>query len=233
MVVSLKANRKRILAVVVLIVVVVGGFLVIPKMVTSPMKHYGETAEQRISFLTSFGYDVAAEPIDARKVTIPREFNEVYTKYNEMQQAQGFDLKPYKGRECTQYIYLINNYPNSTKEIHATLLVYEGVIIGGDVSCAEVDGFMHGFALDSARYGESASGRSESSEQTQVSEEPSSQAEPEGESAQIEESSQGVESSQVDESGEASQQEVSQTEAGAEQTEAVLEEVEADIYPTD
>ena len=163
MVLSLKANRKRILAVLIIIAIVVGGFIIIPKLTTAPMKHYGETAVQRREFLNAFGYVISDEPIDVRTVTVPKEFNDVYTKYNIMQKSQGFDLKPFKGRECQQYIYLVNNYPNTTKEIHATLLVYEGLIIGGDVSCAEVDGFMHGFAMDSARYGEAESAKTESS----------------------------------------------------------------------
>lgn len=173
MVVSLKANRKRILAVLVLIAVVVGGFIIIPKLTTAPIKHYGETASQRIEFLESFGYQINSEPIDVRNVTIPKEFNDVYSKYNDMQKAQSFDLKPYKGKECTQYIYLIQNYPNTDKEIHATILVYNGVIIGGDVCCAEVDGFMHGFALDSARYGAGEDETSAASVASQISSETS------------------------------------------------------------
>ena len=163
MVLSLKANRKRILAVLIVIAIVVGGFIIIPKLTTAPVKHYGETAVQRREFLNAFGYVISEEPIDVRTVTIPKEFNDVYTKYNIMQKAQNFDLKPFKGKECQQFIYLISNYPNTNKEIHATLLVYQGVIIGGDVSCAEVDGFMHGFAMDSARYGDEESAKTESS----------------------------------------------------------------------
>lgn len=241
MVVSLKANRKRILAVFVLIVVVVGGFLVIPKLVTAPMKHYGETASQRVEFLKSFGYDVAQEPVDARKVTIPREFNEVYTKYNTMQKAQGFDLKPYRGRECWQYVYLVNNYPNSTKEIHATLLVYEGVIIGGDVSCAEIDGFMHGFALDSARYGEDVSAKSEASE-SGTSEESAPAPEGTGENAQVQQddAAQKDASAGEEQPAESASEDISEdpAEETAGEPEEELQETGAEaeaeeIYPTD
>ena len=42
------------------------------------------------------------------------------TAYNVMQQAQGFDLKPYAGEICTQYLYKIDNYPDET-EVYATL----------------------------------------------------------------------------------------------------------------
>lgn len=153
MVLSLNSNIKKILCLLLVIAVIVAGAFIVPKMVKEPIKHYGETEEQRVNFLASFGYQVDPEAIDCRTVTIPKEFNDIYSKYNDMQKAQGFDLRPFKGKECTQYIYLINNYPDTDREIHATLLVRDGVIIGGDVCCAEADGFMHGFALDSAHYG--------------------------------------------------------------------------------
>ena len=46
--------------------------------------------------------------------------------------------------------------------MYATLLVQGDLIIGGDVACGEIDGFMHGFAPDSARYGETGSAAQES-----------------------------------------------------------------------
>ena len=89
---------------------------------------------------------------DVREVVIPAKFNDVYAAYNTMQQAQGFDLLPYAGEKCTQYRYRITNYPNTPDGVFATLLVFEGNIIGGDVASGAEDGFMHGFAADSARY---------------------------------------------------------------------------------
>lgn len=84
---------------------------------------------------------------------IPAQFDDVYQNYNAMQQAQGFDLAPYAGEIVTQFKYKITNYPGET-EVFATLLVYGRLIVGGDLACAEASGFMHGFAPDSARYGE-------------------------------------------------------------------------------
>lgn len=153
MVLSLNSNKKKIMCLLLVVAVVVAGALIIPKMVKEPITYYGETNEQRVNFIASFGYTVNPEALDCRTVTIPKEFNDIYGAYNEMQKAQGFDLKPYRGKECTQYIYLIENYPGESREIHATLLVRDGVIIGGDVCCAELEGFMHGFALDSEHYG--------------------------------------------------------------------------------
>ncbi len=154
MVFSFKANKGKVLAVVALVAIIVVGAIFLPSMTQSQAEHLGETHEQRVEFLESFGWDIADEELDSRDVTIPKEFSEVYLTYNEMQKSQGFDLVPYAGVMCKQYIYQILNYPMEGKQVNATLLVYEGLIIGGDVSCAEVDGFMHGFAADSAHYGQ-------------------------------------------------------------------------------
>lgn len=166
MVVSLKANKKRILAFLILVVVVVGACLFLRSGGDEePAQEItGGTNEERVLFLQGFGWQVSQEPAETREVMIPAQFNDVYQTYNEMQKAQGFDLKPYAGETCTQYKYKIDNYPNET-EVYATLLVYGNLIIGGDVACAEVDGFMHGFAIDSARYGGVEGGGSSMPEQ--------------------------------------------------------------------
>ncbi len=169
MVVSLKANKKRILAFLILAAVVVGAciFLWGGKDQVEKKEYPGGTNEERVAFLQSFGWEVDADPAETRDVMIPAQFNDVYTTYNVMQKAQGFDLKPYAGEACTQYKYKINNYPDEP-EVYATLLVCGNLIVGGDVACAEVDGFMHGFAKDSARYGETGSGGSSPTVESQA-----------------------------------------------------------------
>lgn len=163
MVVSLKANRKRIVAFLLLAVIVVGAvFFLQGKGEEGHQPIPGGTNEERIAYLQSFGWQVQSEPVETREVMIPAQFNDVYTAYNVMQKAQGFDLEPYAGEICTQYLYKVENYPDED-EVYATLLVYGEEIIGGDVACAKVDGFMHGFAPDSARFGETGVGSSQSS----------------------------------------------------------------------
>lgn len=164
MVVSLKANRKRIIAFLLLAVIVVGAcFFLGTKGQQERQPIPGGTNEERVAYLQSFGWQVQTEPAETREVMIPAQFNDVYTAYNVMQQAQGFDLRPYAGEVCTQYLYKIDNYPDES-EVYATLLVYGGEIIGGDVASSQVDGFMHGFAPDSARFGENGLGTSQSSQ---------------------------------------------------------------------
>lgn len=151
MVVSVGAYKKRILAVLLLVAVAVAAFFLIPRGEEKPV-YPAMTNEERVAFLQGFGWQVEPEPIDMREVVIPAEFSDVYTAYNDMQKAQGFDLAPYAGEPVTQYRYRITNYPDVEGEVYATLLVREDVIIGGDVALDAENGFMHGFAADSAAF---------------------------------------------------------------------------------
>ena len=75
---------------------------------------------------------------------IPKEFNEVYEKYNKLQKQQGFDLEDYKGKTAEVYTYAVKNYGNKKQEVRANLIVCKGQLVGGDVCSAELDGFMQG-----------------------------------------------------------------------------------------
>lgn len=224
MVVSLKANRKRILAFLLLAVIVAGAcFFLQSKGGEERQPIPGGTNEERVAYLQSFGWQVQTEPTETREVMIPAQFNDVYTAYNVMQKAQGFDLEPYAGEICTQYLYKIENYPDET-EVYATLLVYGDQIIGGDVACSEVDGFMHGFAPDSARFGETGVGASESS-QAETSSSPASTAQPEASQSQVVES--------TTESAVTEEEPASAVSESAGETETAGEALPEEAYPID
>jgi len=104
----------------------------------------GETNEQRVEYLESFGWDIVDEPLESTEVIIPSEFDETYENYNLLQQTQGFDLSKYKGKKVTRYTYSVKNYPTESAEnVCATLLVSNKKIIGGDISSTSLGGFMH------------------------------------------------------------------------------------------
>lgn len=104
-----------------------------------------ETEEERITFIRSFGWEVADVPEEASEVQIPRDFDDVYTQYNLIQKAQGLDLSDYAGCKVVRYTYNISNYPTGENGVLINLLVYDGKVIGGDVMSPRLDGFMHGF----------------------------------------------------------------------------------------
>lgn len=231
MFVSLKANKKRIIAFLVLAAAVVAACLFLrwqgegEQALPQPVS--GETNEERVAFLTGFGWQVETEPSETREVMIPAEFNDVYQNYNAMQQAQGFDLAPYSGEVCTQYKYHVTNYPGET-EVYATLLVYGKLIIGGDLACGKVDGFMHGFARDSVRYGEATPRPAESAKP----QEPASSGE-QSSSGENYVSSQAVESSAPESAPETGNSGAETQENAASQAADDTAAVPEEAYPTD
>lgn len=107
------------------------------------------THEERMAFLSQFGWEIDEDPIEVREVIIPEEFDDTYTAYNEIQKNQGFDLTVYAGMRVKRWTYTVKNYTGyENKEcIHANILVYNGLVVGGDICSVELDGFMHGFTM--------------------------------------------------------------------------------------
>lgn len=101
----------------------------------------GEKNSDRVTFLVQCGLQVTDEPLSTRDVAIPKEFSKVYQNYNELNKKAGFDLTKIAGKTCHQYVYRVTNY-TSKQEVHATLLVCDGKIAGGDISTAALNGFM-------------------------------------------------------------------------------------------
>lgn len=102
----------------------------------------------RIAFLGSFGWQVEEEPHEILEIVIPYEFDAVYEQYNQLQLSQGYDLTRWRGMTAKRYTYRITNYPNSTDEIYANLILCKEQIIAGDVSSVSLHGFMHGLAYE-------------------------------------------------------------------------------------
>lgn len=104
-----------------------------------------KTTEDVAEFLSQFGWTVNAAPIEIKKVTVPAEFDKVFSAYNEIQKEQGLDLKKFKNKEVTRYTFSVENYPNYEGTVYANVLVYRNRVIGGDICSADVTGFVHGF----------------------------------------------------------------------------------------
>lgn len=109
--------------------------------------HVPDDAARR-AFLASYGWTLADDPLSVGEVVIPAHFDEVYSAYNDIQLAQGFDLQPYASKTVERWVYSVTNYPGYIDNdcIHATLLIYKDRVIGGDICSVEINGFMHGFS---------------------------------------------------------------------------------------
>ena len=111
----------------------------------------GGTNEERLSFLERHGWQVDETPTETQEVRIPQEFNEVFTRYNELQKEQGFDLSDYAGKTAKRYVYAVTNYPDGSDGHYATILVHKNKIIGGDVTGSAPNGGIHGFSMPDGR----------------------------------------------------------------------------------
>ena len=101
------------------------------------------TNEERIAYLQSLGWEVEPTPILEQEITMPKDFPDVLTQYNELQRQQGFDLEEYAGKKLTLYTYTyrITNHPDA-EEADASLYVYRSELVGGDVHSTSFTGFM-------------------------------------------------------------------------------------------
>ena len=189
------SKGKLIAALLILLAVVIATVLVCTSEPAAPAPSGDLTAvtnEDRLSFLSGYGWSVSADPVDTQQIRIPAEASEVFDRYNQLQKSQGFDLSQYAGQTVDRYVYEILNYeavpsasvavrtdagfaegetalaaataaenlPEETTQtpetepqaaktassVYATVLVCDGIVIGGDIASADPTGIMHGFA---------------------------------------------------------------------------------------
>jgi len=105
------------------------------------------TNDDRVKFLSDFGWDVTVSPAESGQVRIPSQTTEVYERYNALQKSQGYDLTPYAGKNVMRYVYRINNFPGATEPVYATLLIYKNQVIGGDITDTAAQGAVRGFQM--------------------------------------------------------------------------------------
>ncbi len=106
----------------------------------------GENTGDRVRFLSSLGYNVNVGAEQTKEITIPMEFNDVYTAYNDFQLNIGTDLFDYRGSACLSCSYPLQG---DDEQYSVNLLVYKGRIIGGDICSASLDGEMRSLGKNS------------------------------------------------------------------------------------
>lgn len=151
-VMTAKINKKRVLmvlgaliALIVLLCMLTGGEADTSQ--TEPVSL--RTNDARVQYLEDCGWEVVVSPVKTQQVLIPTENSEVFGRYNALQISQGFDLTKYAGKTVTQYVYEVENYPNASDPVYATLLLYDNRVIGGDVTDTSAGGVVQGLQLRS------------------------------------------------------------------------------------
>ncbi len=102
-----------------------------------------KTNENRRAFLKGYGWETDEEPVHSGSVTIPYEFDELYSEYNKLQKKEGLDLEKYKGKTVEMYVYKVTN---ADGDAYASLLIYKNRVVGGDVSSSDPTGFRYSFS---------------------------------------------------------------------------------------
>lgn len=106
-----------------------------------------KTNEDRVAYLSEYGWQVKPEPLATQELIIPKDFDESYNDYLTLQSEQGFDLTKYAGKRVKRYTYEITNYPTGESGVQVNLLVYKKTVVGGEVLSAQLDGFLHGLIM--------------------------------------------------------------------------------------
>lgn len=135
---------KRFLAFTVLIAFIglAGYFLTAAKKEAEDDIYFSMSSNvQRVDFLNRQGWIVNPEPVSTEEITIPSEFNEIYERYDEFQDEQGFDLDDYKGKKATIYTYKVLNYPEYPENVVANMIIANNRLIAGEVTLNEENGF--------------------------------------------------------------------------------------------
>lgn len=153
MIMTAKVNIKKVLIVLGAIAALLIGIIAlfggedttVTSATTSPAVSDNDS---RVSFLKGFGWEVTTSPVESSQVRVPSDTSEVFDRYNQLQQAQGYDLNNYAGKKVMRYVYKVTNYPGATDPVYATVLVYKNQIIGGDVTDTASGGKIQSFKKD-------------------------------------------------------------------------------------
>ena len=100
------------------------------------------STEGRCAYLASLGLRADPASEELRPVALPARFDALLEDYNALQLSQGFDLRAAAGRTCLCCSYDLVGFPDWDGRVIATLYLFRGRVIGGDVHTAAIDGFM-------------------------------------------------------------------------------------------
>lgn len=97
-------------------------------------------------FLEENGWIADISSGSVSEKTIPYFFDETYEEYSLLQKSQGFDIGRYRGKTITLNTYSLLNFPGyeDSGNIYINFLIYNGEIIGADILCTSINGFITG-----------------------------------------------------------------------------------------
>ena len=169
MMMTAKVNIKKLLialaAVVALIIAMIS--ILGNKQTTTDAVTTMSDNDNRVAFLESQGWQVTTSPKESGQVKIPTDPSPAYSRYNDLQKSQGYDLNQYAGKTVMRYVYEVNNYPDAEQPVYATLLVHKNKIIGGDITDTGAKGTVRGVKQNQTEPSSTGTTPTESTKTTQ------------------------------------------------------------------
>lgn len=99
------------------------------------------------AFARKIGLDAKRGVYLEREITLPAEFDSIYSDYNKLQKSIGLDLYPYRGKSAKLYRCYIGKHGAAESAV-ATFIVCDGKIIGGDISDEVAGGSMEALIIN-------------------------------------------------------------------------------------
>lgn len=144
-VLTTRLRKKRAILMGALVILLIAGGL-LWRGLSRGTEATGETVlrdnEERITYLRELGWEVDEEPIESMELALPEELTGSYAAYNELQLAQGFDLRDYLGKSVSRWTYQVRNYPDRPEDVQLNLYLCEDRPIAGDIIAGGEGGFQ-------------------------------------------------------------------------------------------
>ena len=144
-----KVSRRRLIAAACGLLVLIAGMMLLLRtpeasetLASGAIRPAVKTPQLRKDYLEKLGWQVGEE--QSMQVRIPKDGGEVFTRYNELQKSQGFDLTKFAGKTVQRCIFDVQNFPGASAPVRATLLLYRGRLIGGDLTDTSPGGKIQG-----------------------------------------------------------------------------------------
>lgn len=144
-VLTTRLRKKRAILVGALAILLIAGGLLwrgLSREAEAPEETVLRDNEDRIAYLKKLGWEVDEEPVESMELELPEELTGSYAAYNELQLAQGFDLRDYLGQGVSRWTYQVRNYPDRPEDVQLNLYLCEDRPIAGDIIAGGEGGFQ-------------------------------------------------------------------------------------------
>lgn len=99
--------------------------------------------ESNISFINAYNWEVEENPADIAHITVPADFDPVFSAYSKIVSRDGYELNMYRGKRATRYSYKVLNHKDSDSGlIRINIIICDDNIIAADISSLAADGFV-------------------------------------------------------------------------------------------